>query len=192
MSETLVDPVPTLAGARCRLRALQPHDAVALQRHADDPQVAYNLFDGFPQPYTLAHAQAWCGTEHRLARYGHVWGIELDHEEVAGCISVAPQGGLWRCSAVVGYWIGRACWGRGIVADALQQVTAWAWASLPEITRLWAPIYARNAASQQVARKAGYVQEGFMPYSILHKGQAIHAVAWGSYRPGLPRPEGRA
>jgi len=106
--------------------------------------------------------------------------------EIAGCISVAPEGGLWRSSAIVGYWIGRAHWRRGIVSEALALVTAWAWTALPQTARLWAPIYARNAGSQAVARRAGYVQEGYMPYSVCHRGQAIDAVLYGCYRPGLP------
>lgn len=186
MSPSLAERMPTLKGPRCTLRALVLADAPALQRHADDPAVAHNLFDGFPRPYTLAQAEAWCDHEHRLPRYGHVWGIAVDAGEVAGCISVAPNAGIWRCSATVGYWLGRQHWGRGIVPEALQLVTDWTWHALPQITRLSAPIYARNEASQTVARKAGYVQEGFMPYSILHRDQAIHATVWASYRPKLP------
>ena len=45
--------LPTLVGRRCTLRPLRLADAPSLQRHADDPAVADNLFDGFPQPCTL-------------------------------------------------------------------------------------------------------------------------------------------
>jgi [ribosomal protein S5]-alanine N-acetyltransferase len=179
---SLVPQGSVLEGQRCRLRALQPADAPALQRHADDPAVAHNLFDGFPQPYTLADAQWWCGQGHRQPQFGFVWGIEVDGE-VAGCISVAPQTGLWACSAVVGYWLGQAHWGRGVVSEALRLITAWAWPALPGITRLWMPIFARNAASQAVAVKAGYTLEGRQPRAILKHGQALDAVSYGCYRP---------
>jgi [ribosomal protein S5]-alanine N-acetyltransferase len=184
-------PVPTLAGRRCTLRALQPGDAPALQRHADNPAVAFNLFDGFPQPYTLAAAERWCDSEHREARFGQVWGIEVDRAEgrgteVAGCIGVAPLGGIWACSAEIGYWLGQAHWRRGIGSEALGLVTAWAWAALPQVTRLCLPIYARNTGSRAVARRAGYVQESFVPYGILKDGQAIDGTVYAAYRPGLP------
>ena len=175
---------PTLAGRRCTLRALRPSDAPAVQRHADDPAVACNLFDGFPQPYTLADAERWCGEGHRGPAKGHVWGIDVDGE-VAGCISIAPQTGIWACSAVVGYWLGRAHWRRGITSEALILGTAWAWRALPGITRLWMPIYARNEASQGVARRAGYALEGRMPLAIRKDGHAIDAVSYGCLRPGL-------
>lgn len=182
MSEVV--PLPTLRGARCTLRALRESDAPALQRHADDPAVAYNLFDGFPEPYTLAQAEQWCRDGHRAPAMGHVWGIAVD-DEVIGCISVAPERGLFACSAVLGYWIGRGFWRRGITSEALSLVTAWAWQSLPRITRLWMPIYARNEGSQAVARKAGYALEARMPLAVLKAGHAIDAVGYGCIRPGL-------
>jgi [ribosomal protein S5]-alanine N-acetyltransferase len=176
-----VSALPSLKGQRCLLRVLQPADAPALQHHADDPAVAYNLFDGFPQPYTLAHAEAWCGEQHKEPAFGHVWGIVVQ-AEVAGCISVAPQKGLWACSAVIGYWLGQAHWRKGVTSEALALVTAWAWPALPQTTRLWMPIYTRNHGSQAVAARAGYVLEGRMPQAILKAGEAIDAVTFGAYR----------
>ena len=96
-----------------------------------------------------------------------------------------PQAGLWACSAAVGYWLGRAYWGRGVTSEALALLTAWAWGALPHVTRLWMPIYARNLGSQRVAAKAGYVLEGRMPLAVRKAGAAIDAVAYGCIRPGL-------
>jgi RimJ/RimL family protein N-acetyltransferase len=178
-------PLPTLAGHRCTLRPLRIADAPSLQRHADDPAVAHNLFDGFPQPYTLAQAEAWCGHQHLEPQFAHVLGIVVERDEVAGCISVTPQQGLWACSATVGYWLGRAYWGRGVAGEALALISAWAWGALPQITRLWMPIYARNGASQAVARKAGYRLEGQLGLAVRKLGMAIDAVQYGQTRPGL-------
>lgn len=175
---------PRLPGRLCLLRALQPADAPALQRHADDPAVALNLFDAFPQPYTLADAEAWCSGGHRQNPNELVWGIEVEGA-ISGCISVAPQAGQWACSAVVGYWLGRAHWRRGITSEALSLVTQWAWHALPQVTRLWMPIYARNPGSEAVARKAGYVLEGRLPLAIRKAGCAIDAVQYGCTRPGV-------
>jgi RimJ/RimL family protein N-acetyltransferase len=182
-------PVPTLVGERCTLRALRAGDAESLQRHADDPAVALNLFDGFPQPYTAAAAWEWCTALHRQPEFGHVWGIEVGGA-IAGCVSVVPQSGPWQCSAVVGYWLGRALWRRGIGSEAIALVTEWTWAELPQIARLWAPIYARNAASQRAAARAGYVQESTLPHSIVKAGEIIDAVVYAAYRPGLAARKG--
>jgi ribosomal-protein-alanine N-acetyltransferase len=171
--------VPTLVGRRCTLRPLLPSDAPAIARHADDEGVVRNLFDGFPHPYTLAHAEAWCGHEHR--EYGHSFAIEVGGEAI-GCLGINPQQGFLACNAMLGYWIGRAHWGRGIVVDGVLMATAWAWAELPAVTRLFAPIFARNRASQRVAEKAGYVREALLPRSMLKDGVAIDIVQYASYR----------
>ena len=176
--------LPSLKGQRFTLRPLRGTDALSLQRHADDPLVAQHLFDGFPQPYTLAHAQAWCEGQHLEPAFAHVLGVAVERDEVAGCISVTPQNGMWACSAIVGYWLGRAHWQQGVMSQALTLLTEWAWTALPATTRLWAPIFARNVASQRVAAKAGYALEGRMPLSILKSGQPIDAVMMACYRPG--------
>src|SRR5262245_48918761 len=174
--------LPRLAGQRCVLRELTPADAESLQRHADDPAVARNLFDGFPYPYTLAHAQAWCGGQCREPEFGFVWGIEVDAQAI-GCVGVVQQRTAGRqCNAEVGYWIGQSYWGRGIAPDALGLVTAWAWQHLPEVTRLVTPIFARNTASQRVAAKCGYVKEADIPMSLIKDGQVIDCAQYAAYR----------
>jgi ribosomal-protein-alanine N-acetyltransferase len=173
--------VPLLEGRRCRLRALRPADAPSIQRHADDESVWRNLFEGFPRPYTLADAQAWCAKDARSSAVELVWGIDVAGEAI-GCIGLRPDAGWLRCNAEVGYWIGRAHWGRGIAGEALGLVTRWAWQAHPELTRLYAPIFAWNAGSQAVARKAGYTLEGRLPRSAIKAGQVIDRVQFAAYR----------
>jgi ribosomal-protein-alanine N-acetyltransferase len=174
-------PLPHLPGRLCLLRELLPSDAVSIQRHADDPAVARNLFDGFPQPYTLQDAQAWCGGLWREPQFGRAWAIDVDGQAI-GCIGITLQDGWARCNAAVGYWIGQAFWGRGIAGDALTRLTAWAWGHLPHVTRLYAPIFARNLASQRVAAKSGYVREAVLPMSIVKGGEVIDCVQYAAYR----------
>lgn len=176
---------PTLTGERSTLRALGAEDAPSLQRYADNEAVWRNLFDGFPRPYTLADAQGWCTSGCREPSMGHVWGIAVQGE-VVGCISVRPDKGWMRCNAEVGYWIGEPFWRRGITSEALQRVTHWAWQNLPEVTRLYAPIFAWNDGSQGVARRCSYVKEGVFPRSAIKAGRVIDRVQWACYRPVLP------
>ncbi|HEY9028505.1 MAG TPA: GNAT family protein [Burkholderiaceae bacterium] len=181
-------PLPILQGERCLLRALVPADAPALRAHADDAEVARWLFDGFPHPYPLAAAQAWCGEEANSGRFGYVWGIVVDGA-VAGCIGLVPEAGWLRCNAETGYWLGRAHWRRGIASDALRQVVDWGFAALPELTRVTAHIFAGNERSQAVARKCGYVREGTLRRSAFKDGRVIDRELWAAYRPeGAARP----
>ena len=179
-------PLPVLQGERSLLRALVPADAPALVTHADDPAVARNLFDGFPQPYTLAAAEAWTTHESHSGAFGWVWGIVADGA-VVGCIGLQPEAGWLRCNAEIGYWIGQAHWRRGITSDAVRQVTDWAFAAVTEITRIHAPIFADNAGSQAVARKCGYVREAVLPRSAIKDGRVIDRVVWATYRTEVAR-----
>jgi [ribosomal protein S5]-alanine N-acetyltransferase len=174
---------PTLGGERCTLRPLTPADAPSIARHANDEGVWRNLFDGFPHPYTLADAEAWCREGHRSPAVGHVWAITV-RDEAIGCCSVHPDSGWLACNAEVGYWIGRAHWRRGLTSEALALISDWSLDALPQLTRLYAPIFGWNEGSQAVARRCGYVLEGRMPVSALKAGQLIDRVVYGRYRPG--------
>ena len=178
-------PVPTLEGTRCTLRQLRIEDAPSLARHADNEAVWRNLFEGFPRPYTLADAQAWCDAARRPAAAGFVWGIEVagqEGREVVGCIGLRPDAGWLRCNAELGYWLGEAHWRRGIMSEAAARLTAWAWAAWPEVTRLYAPIFAWNEGSQRVAMRAGYALEANLPQSAIKAGRVIDRVQYAVYR----------
>lgn len=174
--------LPTLQLASVALVPLTPEHAVSLQRHADDELVWRNMFEGFPRPYTLADAEAWCGGGWKAA--GHVWGIAL-HGEVIGCVGVRQDAGWLRCNAEAGYWIGRAHWGQGIATQALRAAADWTFANLHEVTRLYAPIFDWNLASQAVATKAGLAFEGRMPFSAIKAGRVIGRVVHARYRSHL-------
>jgi ribosomal-protein-alanine N-acetyltransferase len=179
-------PLPILQGERCLLRALVPDDAPALVAHADNPAVARGLFDGFPQPYDLGAATAWATREANSGSFGRVWAIVVDGGLV-GCIGLVQERGWLRCNAEIGYWIGEAFWRRGIASDAVRQVTDWAFAALPEITRIYAPIIAWNEGSQAVVRRCGYVREAVLKQSAIKNGEVVDRVLWATYRMQIAR-----
>lgn len=172
--------LPVLRGSRCTLRTLTLDDAQSLSRHGDDEAVWRNLFDGFPRPYTVEVAQQWCAGGWQ--EFGLSWAIEVDGEAV-GCFSLRRDPEWMRCNAELGYWLGQACWGRGIASEALGLVRDWAWASFPELTRLYMRIFAWNAASLKVAQHAGFHQEAYLPHSAFKNGEVVDLLQWGLYRP---------
>jgi ribosomal-protein-alanine N-acetyltransferase len=175
----VIEAVPTLAGQHCSLRELNAGDAPSLARHADDEAVWRNLFDGFPRPYTMADAVGWCAGAWRDA--GHVWGITVE-DEVIGCVGIRPDAGWLRCNAEAGWWIGQAYWRRGITSEAVALASAWAFDALPDLTRLYAPIFSWNEGSMAVARRCGFVQEGVMRRSAIKAGRVIDRVLFARYR----------
>ena len=174
-------PLPTLVGTHCVLRELRVEDAASLARNADNDAVSRNLFEGFPSPYTLTDAQAWCNPNTRPASVGHVWGITRQ-DEVIGCIGLRPDEGWLHCNAEVGYWIGEPHWCLGITSDAVRLVVDWAWAQLPDITRIYASIFSWNEGSQAVATRCGFVVEGRLLQSAIKDGRVIDRVQYATYR----------
>ena len=182
----LAGPLPILQGERCLLRALVPEDAPALVVHADNPAVARNMFDAFPQPYDIDAATAWASHQANSGEFGRVWAIVVDGGLI-GCIGVRQDSGWLRCNAEIGYWTGQAYWRRGIASDAVRQVTDWVFAAVPDITRVYAGIFTHNEGSQAVARKCGYVREAVLPQSAIKDGVVIDRVVWASYRTQIAR-----
>lgn len=172
----------TLAGQRCVVRPWRSADAEALVRHANNPHVAMQLRDRFPHPYTRGDAAAFL--KHANTADPPInFAIEVEVAAVGG-IGFSPGTDIERYAAEIGYWLGEAYWGRGIVTDALILVSDYAFASR-NLLRLFALPFADNAASIRVLEKAGYVREGTLRASSVKFGeprdQAVYAklnAAW--------------
>ena len=88
------------------------------------------------------------------------WGYLLclrDTDTPIGSIGVFLAGD----KALFGYVLGRAHWGRGLMAEALSHLVDWSLAQ-PEIFRAWAFCDVENPASARVMEKAGMTREGVL------------------------------
>ncbi len=84
----------------------------------------------------------------------------------------------------VGYVLGRAHWGRGLMTEALSAAVAWARAT-PHLHRVWAVCDIDNRASARVMEKSGLVFEGVLRRWALHpniadvpRDCACYAATW--------------
>lgn len=158
------------------LRVLRAEDAAVLADCADDRDIWLNLRDAFPHPYR----------EHNAATFIAIAGSQRDGETlaidiggaVAGVIGATRGTDIQAVGAEVGYWLGRAYWGRGIASAALVAYRDYlmpAW----QLTRLYALPFADNKASCRVLEKCGFVREGVMRASArkdgIIKDQALYA-----------------
>jgi RimJ/RimL family protein N-acetyltransferase len=156
-----------LQGERCCVRPWLKSDAASLIEHADNINVAKHLRDRFPHPYT--HADARSFLKH-AASTPDPSNLAIDVEGAAvGGIGYVPGHDVERFSAEIGYWLGEALWGRGIVTEALVLVTAHAFDEL-NFLRLFALPFADNPGSVRVLEKAGYVREGLLRSSAVKVG----------------------
>jgi RimJ/RimL family protein N-acetyltransferase len=176
-----------LESAACVVRPWSTRDLDALVRHANNANVARQLRDRFPHPYTRTNA--WAFLTHATAGGAAVnLAIEVDGE-AAGGIGWVPGADVERFAAEVGYWLGEACWGRGIVTAALQLVTAHAFAA-DGLLRLFALPFADNAASIRVLEKAGYAREGTLRSSSVKFGRPRDQLIYARINPEWTFPTG--
>ena len=122
---------------RFLVREWRRGDEDALVRHANNPNVARNMRDRFPHPYTSADAQWWIA--HASAQSPSTdFAIVVDGE-AAGGIGFILQEDVARRSVEIGYWLGEAYWGRGIATDAVRALSEHIFANF-DICRIYSTV----------------------------------------------------
>jgi RimJ/RimL family protein N-acetyltransferase len=153
------------------LRRWRIEDARELKEQANDRRVWLNLRDAFPHPYGVEDAERFIAMATAMSPQTY-FAIEVGGR-VAGGIGFTLHGDVERIAAEVGYWLGAEFWGRGIATAAVRALTEFAFATRPELERLYAVPYATNAASARVLEKAGYRSEGTLRRSAIKDGRVL-------------------
>jgi len=158
----------TLRGEGFLLRPPRAEDAESIALHANDIEIAANLRDRFPHPYSLTDAQAFI----RFAQQAEeiIFVIEVEGE-AAGSIGLTPGADVEHSSAELGYWLARKHWGKGLMTRAVEAITEWGFSRL-ELTRIFARPYVENVASIRVLEKCGYACEGSLQHVAMRNGVA--------------------
>ena len=166
------------------LRPWRQADIEAVAEAADNPNIAANLRNIFPSPYTLADAKWFVedciaqGEARQLMRAIAVNG------RAAGSISVARKDDVYEKSAELGYWLAENYWGRGIMAEAVRQICREAFDRF-DILRIFAEPFAENLGSRRVLEKVGFVCEGTMRMGVYKNGRVQSDCMYGLLREEL-------
>ena len=175
------------------LRPWRDGDEAALVRHADDEEVARNLLDRFPHPYTLADARHWVAMNRAATGPVSQFAIVVSGA-AAGAIGFERLEDVYASTARIGYWLGRTHWGRGIATAAVRIVTAHAFRAF-DFERLEAEVFDWNPASRRVLEKVGYVLESRQSRRIVKRGVVMDGWLYARLRrdeaTGTERPEDR-
>lgn len=158
------------------VRPWRREDRASLLRHADNPNVARYLSLRFPNPYTPADADAWFDFLESQDD-PEAWTIEVDGEAVGG-IGVRRGVAEFSHSGELGYWLGEACWRRGIMSAAVRVVVPFAMARWA-LSRLCAYAASGNTGSIRVLEGAGFVREGLMRARAIRHGQVQDHLVFG-------------
>ena len=174
------------------MRPWRKDDAESLVLHANNLNVARNLRDRFPHPYTAADAKFFLKHATRSVDPSNL-AIDVAGTAV-GAVGYVPGSDVERYSAEIGYWLGEEFWGRGIVTEAVMLVTEHAFNELNYL-RLFALPFADNPASGRVLEKAGYTREAHLRASSVKfgepKDQWLYARINPAWRGAAIPPAGR-
>ena len=165
--------------AGCVLRPVRSGDEVTITRYAGNPKVWRNMPDAFPHPYSLADGERWvgsCEADDPPLQFAIV--VE---REVVGVIGLIPGDDVYRRSMEIGYWLGEPYWNRGLATEALRGFTAHTFETF-DLDRLWAGVFAWNAASVRVLEKAGYEFEGRHRNAIFKDGEVTDELIYARIR----------
>lgn len=160
---TCIDVAPGL-----RLRPWRASDLDALLRHANDPEVSRGTSDRFPFPYTRADGEAFLAG--RVVDFSDpVLAVEVDGEACGGIGARALGGDRRGDAAELGYWLGAAHWGKGLMTRVVSAFLPHACAAL-QASHVQARVLDFNTGSARVLEKNGFVEEGVLRAAVLKRG----------------------
>lgn len=108
-------------------------------------------------------------------------------DEAVGSIGLTFSKDIYRRSAELGYWLGEAHWGKGIMTLVVPAFVKWAWDTFDDDTlvRVDGSVQASNGASGRLLRKAGLRLEGTREKRIFKNGVLYAEEMYGAIRPEL-------
>jgi ribosomal-protein-alanine N-acetyltransferase len=149
-------PTPVLETSRLVLRPIRPADAPTIQRRFDQWDVVKNLTGTIPWPYPADGAATnMVDTQNDLARgLKSIWALTLKggDDELIGRIDLWPDDG--RSREQRGFWLDPEFWGQGLMSEAADRVTEYAFGDLGW-PRLWLRNSEANPASHRIKEKQG-------------------------------------
>ncbi|MFL6750459.1 MAG: GNAT family N-acetyltransferase [Sphingomicrobium sp.] len=155
---------------RLLLRPGWAEDAAALARAIADEQVVRNLATA-PWPYSIEDAEAFLASPRDPVMPSFLISERTDGDPiiVGACgLGRRPSGAV-----ELGYWIGRAHWGKGFATEAGRALIDIA--RTLKLPRLEASHFLDNPASGRVLEKLGFVATGLSAsrYSCARGGEAV-------------------
>ncbi len=149
------------------LRPLHHTDRESIAEQANNWEIAKNLMDRFPHPYSFEHAEKFIQMASNSAPV-HIKCIDIAGSAV-GCIGIHPMEDIFCRNAELGYWLGQKYWGQGIISNAVAMMVEYGFANF-DIDRIFARPFNHNIASQKVLEKNGFKLEAKLSKTIFKKG----------------------
>ena len=170
--------LPTIEAERVRLRHLENSDTDSLFEIFSDAEAL--RFWSHPPYKTRAEAEKLLAEIHEYFRQKSLfqWGIALKPDDkIIGTTTLFRLDDQSR-RAEIGYILNRGFWGKGLVNEALTALLDFAFGEL-KLHRIEADIDPRNAASQRVVERLGFIKEGHLRERWIVGGEIQDTLFYG-------------
>lgn len=174
-------PTPTLRTARMVLRPFTHADTDALFALQSRPRVL-RYWDA-PPWRERAQAERFIAVCKQIEQDGRGARLAIEHAATGafiGWCALVQWNPDYR-SAMLGYCLDDAAWGQGFATEAAGALLRWAFATL-DLNRVQAESDTRNAASDRVLQKLGFVREGTLRENCVVDGEVSDSWVYGLLR----------
>jgi RimJ/RimL family protein N-acetyltransferase len=162
-----------------KIRPWEISDLTNLVKYANNWNVAKNLTDKFPYPYTETEGRAFI--EFATADNPiHIFTIDINGKAVGG-IGIHPQSDIYIKNAELGYWLGEPFWGQRIISNAIRQIIDFGFTTY-DIDRIFARPFGTNIASQKILEKNNFVLEGRFEKVFFKNGEYFDELVYALRR----------
>jgi ribosomal-protein-alanine N-acetyltransferase len=161
------------------LRPWTMNDLGSLVSFANNKNIANNMTDQFPHPYTIEKGKAFIEYATGSSPL-HIFAIDINNKAVGG-IGLHPQSDIYSMNAELGYWLAEHYWGKGIVSKAIEKMLDYGFNTF-NITRIFARPFGTNLASQRVLEKAGFKLEAKFEKTLFKNGEYVDELVYAIRR----------
>jgi [ribosomal protein S5]-alanine N-acetyltransferase len=173
--------LPAIKTARLLLRQFGSSDFNDLIRIAGERAIADTMIS-VPHPFTATHAEQWIAqSQSETLGSGHIGFAVQEYDGAfigyAGLHDIDHE----HAQAELAFWIDPVQQGKGYAREAAQAVNEFAFETL-NLNRICAFHMVRNAASERLLEKLGFVQEGYLRQRVRKWGKFEDVKLWALLR----------
>ena len=163
------------------IREWQISDTKSLTENINNISIWNNMRDYLPYPYNENDANDFIKMVLNKSKPVVDMAIDINGNAVGG-IGIILKEDVERICAEIGYWLGEAYWNRGIMSEAIKQMTNYAFNNF-SLHKIFATPFDFNIASQCVLQKAGYKLEAVLKHSAIKNEKIIDLHYYSIIKP---------
>ena len=154
------------------LTEFKKEDESALTKHLKIKKIS-NFTLGIPYPYTLKDARWWIKSktlETKQQKKPVSFAIRGKNGELIGAVGFDGLKIGKTHKIALGYWLAKSYWNKGIMTACVKVVCKYAFKEF-KIIKIFATCDPSNFGSEQVLKKCGFNQEGYLAKDHFKNGR---------------------